>query len=101
MTSRRELLALLLALPTLRAMQQRRVYGYVDVHLAQAQGWWPATVLLDGVDVSNDCRALDDRAGWVELHERDAAGHRFRRGGAIATLQRTGHVVLIPKGYAR
>jgi hypothetical protein len=97
---RRTLLARLLAGlgVAVTSLLPRTAYGYVDVERAQARGWWPARVYLDGVDVSNDCAALDDREGWVELMERDARGRHFIRAGQIAKARRAGVVAFIPKG---
>jgi hypothetical protein len=73
-------------------------YGYVDIDRAMSCGWLPAHVYLDGVDVSQDCRTLDDRAGWVELLERNEHGRPFLRDGQLATVRRAGRVVYVPKG---
>jgi hypothetical protein len=77
-------------------------YGYVDVSIARANGWHPATVLLDGDDVSNDCFALDDRSGFVKLFKRNAHGKPYfdYENRAVATAQRFGKVTFIPKGSA-
>ena len=52
-------------------------YGYIDVATARHRGYLPAVVLLDGVDVSCDCFACDDRAGFVDVFKRNVNGCHY------------------------
>ena len=58
-------------------------------------------VFLDGQDVTTDCEFADDVAGYVIVHERDAAGRRIVDRDAhdqllsVRRIQRFGHVEIL------
>jgi len=73
-------------------------YGRVTIDRGLANDWLPGRVWLDGKDVSNDCRELDDQRGYVVLFERDSGGWVVYDGDQIKTQIQFGHVVFCPKG---
>lgn len=74
--TRRTLLGAFLGFVTGAALSLRaatRGLGYVDVERAVAEGWFPCTVYLDGIEVE-ECVAFNDREGWVEANVLDGDG---------------------------
>lgn len=49
-------------------------FGLVTVARALAEGWLPANVFLDGVEI-RDVRTLNDVEGWVEVYVKDQQGY--------------------------
>jgi len=73
-------------------------YGYIHVDQAYARGLGHSTVLLDGVDVSKECFACDDKAGIVWMYQRDSSGRLYLDGpNHLAQIQRVGRVQFIPR----
>ena len=73
-------------------------FGYVDVSRAHANGWHPARVLLNDIDVSDDCQALDDVGGYVVLMKKNADGKHYAEHEVVAKETRYGSVIFVPKG---
>lgn len=51
-------------------------YGHVTVRSAEANGWIPARVLLNGVEL-DEVVELNDIEGWVVVNVLDKSGHAF------------------------
>ena len=85
-----------------RLIRHETSYGFLNIEMARERDYLPARVLLDGMDVGNDCVVCDDRAGYVVLMKQNAAGkHYIDRFGAIAKERRHGVVEFIPNGHAK
>ncbi len=71
--------------------------GYMDVERCIREGWHPATVYCDGVEIE-DCVRFDDRAGWVEYFVHDANDQYIisRPLDGIVTGRRYGCVQFVP-----
>lgn len=76
----------------------RVTYGYVDSSLALVRGYLPAQVTVNGRDVSRDCIACDDQAGYVVLLDdpRRLDAHTRR----VATRVIHGRVIFHPHNRA-
>lgn len=74
-----------------------RRYGYIDIALAKRREYLPATVYLDGVDISNDCFELDDKEGYASVFVRDATGNHYLVDNEVAKATRYGTVVFVPR----
>lgn len=100
--TRHDFLRRLLFVPALGLwpLTKRQTYGFVDVETAARHRWLPASVLLDGVEVADRCRALNDREGWVWLFAENRTGAKVvdPATGEPAMERRCGHVRFIPKG---
>lgn len=73
-------------------------YGYLDVETAFARGLSPqrARVFLNGVDVTDlKVQAADDRAGYIEVFERNANGQIIARNGHLVRVRRHGLVKVV------
>lgn len=78
MTTRRSFLSLVMIAPVARAISATVGYGYVDVERWASMGFiGKRNVLCNGVDITNDCRWFDDRAGEAEVLRRDSDGRAY------------------------
>ena len=50
----------------------RRCVGFMDVRRWHDEWWSGRRVFVAGVDITDDCRAFDDREGWAQLLVRPA-----------------------------
>lgn len=90
--------AVTMAMPFVLPPSWRR-YGHLTVDEAERRGFLPARVLLNGRDVSKDCRECDDVQGRVLLMATDASGkHYVCRDGDVEVEQHYGRVEFYPKG---
>ena len=96
--TRRTFMGAIAAIAAALGMKSDETYGYIHVDEAIAQGLGHSTVLLDGVDVSKQCFACDDRAGMVWLYKRKD-GHNYIENGKIAEEIRRGRVQFIPRRH--
>ena len=65
--------------------------------LAKRREYLPATVYLDGVDISNECFELDDKEGYASVFVRDATGNHYLVDNEVAKATRYGTVVFVPR----
>jgi hypothetical protein len=74
-------------------------YGYLDVATVSKRGWTPTIVLVNGIDVSDDCVACDDIKGYATLYVRSQDGkiHADPLTGKPRLVRVTGEIEIYPK----
>ena len=99
--NRRTFMGAIAAVAAALGLKSDEKYGYIHIDDALHRGLSASTVLLNGVDVSRQCYACDDRAGMVWLFKRNKDGQKYfdQTTGAVAKEVRRGRVQFIPRRH--
>lgn len=67
---------------------------YREICTERGVRWGDLRVLVDGLDVTDECRVFDDEEGWAEVMKRNDKGAHYSEWGQAATRKVLGTVTL-------
>lgn len=86
-----------LLIPTAMWPKKHQRYGLMTIFRYQSlkQAGTHLRILVDGIDVTNHCRAAHDIEGWAIIFKTNESGHHYIENGEVAKATLRGKVEFV------